>query len=60
VGVILLGLGLSEWFAGTNLVPASLQFENYYIVMVLFGGLLMLPALGFMLKIALGRETREI
>ncbi|HEX9626157.1 MAG TPA: DUF1418 family protein [Acidiferrobacterales bacterium] len=43
VGVILAGLGLAERLAGTNLVPTALRFENYDIVMIVVGILLMVP-----------------
>ena len=52
VGAALLGLGLAEWFANTGLVPESLRFENYYIVMVIVGCLLMLPVLLHFMKLA--------
>lgn len=52
VGAALLGLGLAEWFANTGLVPESIRFENYYIVMVIVGGLLMLPVLLHFMKVA--------
>ena len=52
IGAALLGLGLAEWFANTGLVPESLRFENYYIVMVIAGGLLMLPVLLHFIKLA--------
>lgn len=52
VGAALLALGLAEWFANTGLVPESLRFENYYIVMVIVGGLLMLPVLFHFMKLA--------
>ena len=43
IGAILLGVGLAEWFADTGLVPERLQFESYYIAMVICGVLFMLP-----------------
>ena len=45
VGAILLGLGLAERFAGTNLIPGSFQFENYDLVMMVVGVFLMVPML---------------
>jgi len=58
IGAILLGIGLAEWFADTDLVPLGYQFENYYIVMVICGGLFMLPVMIHIVKTALvrGRE----
>ena len=60
LGAVLLGLGLAEWFGGTNLVPESLRFDNYYIAMVVCGALLMLPLVAFVLRTALGRAPRRI
>ncbi len=60
LGAVLLGIGLAEWVAGTDLVPESLQFDNYYIVMVVCGVLLMLPLIAFVLRTALGRVPRKI
>lgn len=60
VGVVLAGLGLAEWFAGTNLVPPAFQFENYSIVMVVVGGLLTMPAIVHIVKSARGKHPREI
>jgi hypothetical protein len=60
LGAVLLGLGLAEWFGGTNLVPESLRFDNYYIAMVVCGALLMLPLVAFVLRTARGRAPREI
>ena len=60
VGTVLLGLGLAEWLAGTGLMPEALRFDNYAIVMVVTGLLLILPLLAFILRKALGRSPREI
>ncbi len=60
IGAILLGLGLAEWLAETNLVPEALRFDNYYIAMVICGGILMFPASVHILRIASGRGSREI
>ena len=45
VGAVLLGLGLAERIAGTNLIPESFQFENYDLVMIVVSGFLMVPML---------------
>lgn len=60
VGVVLVGLGLAELFAATGLVPPAFQFENYSIVMVVVGGLLMMPAIVHIIKSAHGKHPREI
>ncbi len=53
IGAILVVLGLAEWFAYTNFIPQSFQFENYYVFMVVCGVLLMLPALMFIVKLVI-------
>lgn len=50
VGAVLLGLGVAELFADTNLVPQAWRFENYAMVMVIFGIALMLPIITYMLS----------
>jgi len=60
LGAVLLGLGLAEWFGGTNLVSGSLRFDNYYVALVVCGALLMLPLIAFVLRAAFGRASREI
>lgn len=60
IGAILVGLGLAEWFAATNLVPEVLRFERYYIAMVAGGGLLMLPLLFHVLRAASENRQREL
>ena len=57
IGAILLGLGVAELFAGTNLVPASWQFENYALLMIILGIALMLPIVTYMLG---GRKYRGV
>ncbi|MEN8131604.1 MAG: chemotaxis protein [Pseudomonadota bacterium] len=60
IGAILVGLGLAEWFAATNLVPEPLRFDGYYIAMVVVGGLLMFPLLFHVLRAASGNRQREL
>jgi hypothetical protein len=55
IGTVLVGLGLAERFAQINLVPASLQFENFDILMIGCGALFMIP----MLFHVIGRARRE-
>lgn len=52
IGAALLGIGLAERFAGTNLVPESFRFENYDIVMIAAGIVLMVPMVLHFLKLA--------
>ncbi|KRT54170.1 DUF1418 family protein [endosymbiont of Ridgeia piscesae] len=53
LGAILMGVGLADWLANTSLVPESMRFENYDIVMVVVGGLMMLPPLIYIVRTAL-------
>lgn len=43
IGLVLVGVGLADWLAGTQLVPAGLRFEDYEIVMIIIGVALMVP-----------------
>ena len=54
IGAVLLGVGVAELFANTNLVPAAWRFENYAIVMIILGIALMLPIITYMLS---GRKS---
>lgn len=60
IGSILLGLGLAEWIAETNLVPTALQFENYPIFMIVIGILLILPFTLFFIRSVRNKQIREI
>lgn len=60
IGSIFLGLGLAEWLAETNLVPISLQFENYAIFMVAIGVIMILPITLFIIRFAMNKQTREL
>ena len=60
LGALLLGLGLAEWLAGTDLMPQALRFDYYPQVMVIVGALLMLPMILHLLRSATGKGPREI
>ena len=60
LGALMLGLGVAEMFANTNLVPASWQFENYAMVMIITGIALMLPIVTYMLSGRKRSGTREV
>lgn len=60
LGAVLLGLGVAEMFAGTNLVPKAWQFENYPLMMIIFGIALMLPIVTYMLSGRKNSGVREI
>ncbi len=59
-GAVLLGLGVAEMFAGTNLVPQSWQFDHYALMMIIFGIALMLPIVTYMLSGRKNNTAREI
>lgn len=56
IGAILVGLGMAEWLADTNLVPESLRFGNYPVTLVICGVILMFPAILHMIQYATGRR----
>ena len=60
LGAVLLGLGVAEMFAGTNLVPKTWQFEHYALVMIIFGIALMLPIVTYILGGRKNNAAREI
>lgn len=37
IGLVLLGVGLTDWLAGTHLLPAAIHFDGYPIFMVIIG-----------------------
>lgn len=45
VGALLLGLGLAKYFAGLDIIPPVMRFENYDIAFMVFGVVIMLPAI---------------
>jgi ABC-type transport system involved in cytochrome bd biosynthesis fused ATPase/permease subunit len=59
VGALLLGLGIAEHFANTNLVPIALQFQYYAFAMILAGVALMLPMLTFIVKHATKQKSQN-
>lgn len=60
IGAVLLGLGVAELFANTNLVPTAWRFENYALIMIIFGIALMLPIITYMLSGRKNCGAREI
>ena len=60
LGAVLLGLGVAEMFADTNLVPQAWQFEHYALMMIIFGIALMLPIVTYMLSGRKNNAAREI
>lgn len=43
LGALLVGLGLAKMFAGIDIVPASLLFDQHGWTLIIVGALLMLP-----------------
>lgn len=57
VGTVLFGLGVAKKFSGLETLPKNLQFDNYEVVLIVFGLFLMLP---YMLNMfARAREKSE-
>lgn len=59
IGAILLGLGIAEQFANTNLIPISWQFTNYAMFMIIFGIAMMLPMVTYILSRTNNSRPRE-
>lgn len=60
IGAVLLGVGVAELFADTNLIPESWRFENYALVMIILGIALMLPIITYMLSGRKSSGAREV
>ena len=45
IGSILIGLGVAKYFGNVDVLPEKFQFENYWVVLILVGALLMFPML---------------
>ena len=59
VGILFIGFGLHIQFSGGSaLVPPALQSEQLPVALIVFGALLMLPMIGYILKSA-GRSARN-
>ena len=43
IGSLLVGLGLAKMFAGIDILPAALQFDEKGWTLIILGGLMMLP-----------------
>ena len=56
-GAILAAFGLMEWFTGLRFVPDAFKFDYYYIVMIVFGVLLMIPMHFHIFKFVIGKST---
>jgi hypothetical protein len=59
IGAIFVGLGLAKMFAGLDLLPESLQFDEKGWAFIIIGILLMLPMmLHFLVKIRAQAEKK--
>jgi hypothetical protein len=47
IGFAALGLGLAKLFGGIDIIPLSMQFENYGLALVLLGVLMMMPMMSY-------------
>lgn len=45
IGTILLGLGLAKYFADLDIIPPVMRFENYDVAFMVFGIVIMIPAM---------------
>lgn len=50
IGTIFIGLGLAEKFAGTGLVPRTIQFPNYEWVLIIIGIIFTVPFIAHLVK----------
>ena len=50
IGCIMIGLGLAKQFGGIDLLPAQFQLENYGLIFIIFGVILMAPAVFHFVK----------
>jgi len=57
IGTILLGLGLAKYFADLDIVPPVMRFENYAVAFMVFGIVIMLPALFYIIGKARGKNS---
>ncbi len=60
IGAVLVGLGMAKMFAGVDVLPAALQFDETGWVMIALGVLLMLPfVLNFLAQIRARTEGKR-
>ena len=60
IGAVLLGLGIAELFANTNLMPEAWQLPNYAVIMIIFGIAMMLPMVTYIFSRGKNDGPREI
>lgn len=52
IGSVLAGLGLAKQVADIDIIPAQLRFDQYGLVLIVVGVLLMVPLIAHLIKTA--------
>ena len=60
LGALLIAFGLADLFGEFNIVPDSLKFHNYEIVMIVAGAALMLPFIIHLIRSVQGKGPRDV
>ncbi len=60
IGTILFAIGVIDLVSELRIVPETLQFKNYEIVMIVCGVLLIFPFIRHIIKSSLGKYPKEI
>lgn len=60
IGTFLFAIGVIDLVSETKIVPESFQFNNYEIVMIVCGVLLVIPFMSHIIKFSLGKHERDI
>ena len=50
VGMVFIGVGLAEYFASVNWLPATLRFEYFEFIMIFLGFLMTIPLVVWTIK----------
>lgn len=58
IGVLMLSIGMAEYFVNLNIVPEDLRFDNYAMVMMVVGGFLMIPMVVWIFKNLSSRQSK--
>lgn len=60
IGAILVAIALAEMFGEFDIIPDALKFNNYQIIMIITGVLLMIPFIIHVINIVKGNTSREV
>ena len=60
IGTILFAVGIIDLVNDSDLVPSSLQFNKYEIVMIITGILFILPFIKYIINYSSGKLPRDI